>query len=132
MSYKVYLVSYIGAPRDHQGVFVETNSDQSGYIFHVVGTIQKGMVFGHREIQDPEKSVRFASKSYIGTISHSDYDRVQSVVDKILPPGKQFDGPRRIDPTKPIRTCQEWTKDAVQALKDEDILQEVVAEGSEA
>lgn len=37
MSYSVYRVAYGGLPREHHGIFVELNDDQSGFIFQVVG-----------------------------------------------------------------------------------------------
>lgn len=67
MPYLVYLVSYTGAPRLHQGVFVETEEDRSGYIFHVTGDIQNGMKMSHKRAKDPERPVSFNSKSYIDT-----------------------------------------------------------------
>ncbi|KAF1363113.1 hypothetical protein EJ07DRAFT_163025 [Lizonia empirigonia] len=103
MPHSVYLVSYVGAPRDHHAIFVEMNSDLSGYIF--------------------QDSASFVAKSRIGTISEVDFARVQSVIEKILPPPKQFNGPKRISPSEPLRRCQEWTNEAIQALKDEGILQ---------
>ncbi|KAH8760019.1 hypothetical protein BGZ57DRAFT_932085 [Hyaloscypha finlandica] len=33
MSYNVFLTAYIGAPRDHHAIFVETAADGTGYIF---------------------------------------------------------------------------------------------------
>lgn len=123
MPHSVYLVSYVGAPRDHHAIFVETNSDLSGYIFQVTGDIQRGMSFGHKSAKKPEDSASFVAKSRIGTVSETDFARVQSVIEKIPPPPKQFNGPKRINPNEPLRRCQEWTNEAIQALKDEGILQ---------
>lgn len=123
MSYAVYLVSYLGAPRDHHAIFVETNADHSGFIFQVTGDIQRGMTFGHKPAKRPEDSNSFVSKSYIGTVSETNYARIQSIVDAIPPPPKQFNGPKRINPSEPLRRCQEWTSEAIQALTDQGVLQ---------
>jgi hypothetical protein len=123
MSYNVYLVSYLGAPRDHHAIFVETKSDKSGYIFQVIGDIQSGMSFGHKDAKRPEDSTSFVSQEHIGTVSEANYDRIESIVETIEPPKKQFDGPRRINPREPLRRCQEWTADAVEALKSAGVLE---------
>lgn len=125
MSYPVYLVEYLGLSRNHHAIFVETNpSDFSGYTYHVIGNIQEGMKFDHKEAKKPELSNTFVGKTYLGTVSESNYSRVQGVVQTVLPPEKQFDGPKRIDPKKRIRRCQEWVSEAVQALREEGILEE--------
>lgn len=117
------MVSYAGAPRDHHAIFVETKGDLSGYIFQVTGDIQRGMAFGHKVAKKPEDSASFIAKSRIGTVSEAGFARVQPVIERIPPPPKQFNGPKRINPSKPLRRCQEWTTEAIQALKDEGILQ---------
>lgn len=40
----------------------------------------------------------------------------------IQPPKKQFDGPRRRYLDEPIRRCQEWTAEAIQALTSAGVL----------
>ncbi|KAF2874598.1 hypothetical protein BDV95DRAFT_566534 [Massariosphaeria phaeospora] len=117
MSYNVLLVESLGAPRNHQVIFIELSPGGAGYIFQVTGDIQTGMTFGHREEKEPEESVTF-----VGTIVVADFDRIQSIVESVAPPAKQFDGPRRIDPTKPLRRCQEWTAEAIQALENAGVL----------
>jgi hypothetical protein len=123
MSYKVYLNEYIGAPRNHQAIFVETNSDGSGYIFQVTGNIQTGMTFGHKAANEPEKSQTFVSREYIGTVTEVNYDRIQGIVEQVEPPKKQFNGPTRLYPGEALRRCQEWTAEAIQALKDAGIIE---------
>ncbi|KAJ8109830.1 hypothetical protein OPT61_g7170 [Boeremia exigua] len=122
MSYSVYLVSSIGAPRNHHAIFFETERYISGYIFQVTGNIQSGMTFGHRKTTNSEDLASFIDRTFLGTIAESDFARIQPVVETIPPPPKQFNGPKRIDPSRPLRRCQEWTKDAVEALRAHDIL----------
>ncbi|PVI03103.1 hypothetical protein DM02DRAFT_500692, partial [Periconia macrospinosa] len=109
MPHPVYLLSELGAPRNHHAIFVETNADSSGYMYQVTGNIQTGMAFGHRETEKPEDSPLFIEKSPIGTAAEGDYEKIREIVETIAPPGKQFDGPRRLDEKVPIRRCQEWT-----------------------
>ncbi|KAF1841067.1 uncharacterized protein K460DRAFT_197881 [Cucurbitaria berberidis CBS 394.84] len=122
MSYNVYLVEGIGAPRNHHSIIIEKNPDGSGYIFQVTGDVQRGMEFGHKNTNVPEESASFASRKQIGTMLITDFDRIQSIVESIEPPAKQFNGPKRINPREPLRRCQEWTADAIQALKNEGVL----------
>jgi hypothetical protein len=122
MSYNVYKISYIGVPRDHHVIFVETNADGTGHIFQVTGDIQTGMTHGHKVGKKPEDSASYVGKEYIGTISTTSYARIESIVNSIEPPKKQFNGPNRINPQEPLRRCQEWTAEAIQALKDSGVL----------
>lgn len=123
MSSKVYLVSYLGAPRDHQAIFVETNEDKSGHIFQVTWDIQSGMSYGHKSAKRPEDSATFTTKEQLGTVSEANYHQIQSIVETIEPPKKQFNGPKRLNPREPLRRCQEWTSEAVEALKSAGILE---------
>ncbi|PGH00010.1 hypothetical protein AJ80_09247 [Polytolypa hystricis UAMH7299] len=117
MSYHVYRVSSVGMPRDHHAIFVELNPDQSGHIYQVTGNIQNGMVFEDKPGIPPEKDPTFSGKSLIGTVLISDYERsFKNICFSVEPPKKQFDGPRRLYPHQPIRRCQEWTVETIQAL----------------
>jgi hypothetical protein len=80
------------------------------------------MNFGHKDAKIPEESQTFQGKDKKGTILTTDYDNIQSVVESVQPPAKQFNGPKRIDPKKPLRRCQEWTAEALKALEDAGIL----------
>jgi hypothetical protein len=122
MSYKVYQVSSLGTSLDHQALFVETNTDGSGHVYQVVGDIQNGMSYGHRISTRPEEEVIHIGKQYVGTVSIADFTRVEFVVNTVPRPKKQFDGPKRVNPQEPLRRCGEWTKEAIQALKDAGVL----------
>lgn len=122
MTCNVYRVAYLGAAQDHHAIFVEMEDDGSGIIFQVRGNIQHGMKYESKSGRKPDESASFVSKSSIGTISAEDISRVDSVCQRIPPPCKQFNGPKRINPNVPLRRCQEWTQEVIQALRNEAIL----------
>jgi hypothetical protein len=124
MPYPVYLVSSVGAPRDHHKIFIEKSKSGHGSTFQVTGNIQEGMKYECNLYEKPEDSVTFIGKLYIGTVDEGSLGRISYVLENIPPPSKQFDGAKRINPTEPLRRCQEWTKEAIQALKDEGLLEE--------
>lgn len=120
----VYLIESLGAPRNHHALFVQTNEDETGSLFNVIGNIQSGMEFEAKElIEKPELSQTFVSMSRLGSIEAGDLPRVEAICRSNPPPAKQFDGPKRIDKTKPLRRCQEWTIETVASLRAEGILQ---------
>ncbi|TVY16826.1 hypothetical protein LARI1_G004454 [Lachnellula arida] len=126
MSFNVYLVESLGAPRNHRAIFVETEEcgTGSGYLYQVSGNIQNGMIHAHKQTKQPETSPTFTGvKELIGTVTSSNYAHIRSVVDGIPAPKKQFDGPKKIFPNEPLRRCHEWTDEAIQALRDRGILQ---------
>jgi hypothetical protein len=71
MSYKVWRISYAGAPRDHHAIFVETEKDQSGQIFQIIGDIQSGMRYETKQAKKPENSASFQAKIFLGSVSTS-------------------------------------------------------------
>lgn len=129
MSHQVFLVASLGAPRDHHAIFVVLDGgDGSGYIFQVTGNIQNGMTYEVKPGQKPEESVDFVSKSYLGWVDATDYDRVNDICRSIPPPAKQFEGSKRLNPREPLRRCQEWTREAAQALEAGGVLHSAAAE----
>ena len=124
MYYNVYKVASLGAPRDHLGIFVEINTvDGSGVTTHVTGNIQSGMIFEQMTVERPELNAGFVKKSLLGRILVDDLHRVEEICRNIPPPKKQFDGPKRLYPKEPLRRCQEWTNEAVEALVSNSVLQ---------
>ncbi|PMD40206.1 hypothetical protein L207DRAFT_335439 [Hyaloscypha variabilis F] len=129
MSYQVFLVESLGAPRNHHAIFVETNvTDGSGYVFQVTGNIQTGMDYEVEQRCKPEESHTFMSKSSLGWVDAEGYGRINEICSSIPPPKKQFDGPKKIYPSEPLRRCQEWTQEAVQALRSSGVLQTAAAQ----
>ncbi|KAG7117504.1 hypothetical protein HYQ46_011095 [Verticillium longisporum] len=123
MSLPVYLVESIGAPNNHHAIFVLTNEkDGSGYKFHVKGSIQLGMLYEATEHHRPEDSPEYLGKSCLGWVDVNDYPRVNDICTGVPPPKKQFRGPKRLYPKEPLRRCQEWVKEAIQALESNGVL----------
>jgi hypothetical protein len=116
MSYNVYLVAYTGVPRDHHAIFVEMNPDKSGHIFQVTGTIQQGMNHNDKPAKKPDESASYQGQEFIGKVSVANFPRIKAICEGIPAPKKQFEGGRRLYPQEPIRRCQEWTKEAMDAL----------------
>ena len=125
MSYQVYLTIETGIPLDHHALFVETHEAgaQTGHVYNVQGEIQNGMVFEQETTEEPEESPTFADKKLIGTVSHADYPRFLAVCQTIPVPKKQFDGAKRLYPKEPLRRCQEWAKEAIEALVEQGVIQ---------
>ena len=123
-TYRVFHVYYHGTP-DHEAIFVETheNGTDSGHLYHVTGSILMGMTYEHKRARRPEDSAEFHEKSYIGRLKQSDYGRVDLICRGVSVPGRQLDlRGRRLDPTKPVRRCGEWTADAIQDLRNHNVL----------
>ena len=82
------------------------------------------MIHEHKPTKQPEFSNNFGGlKQFIGTVTRDNYIHIRSIVNSVPPPKKQFNGPKKINPSEPLRRCQEWTSDAIQALTDRGILQ---------
>jgi hypothetical protein len=101
---------------------VETGADGSGQIFHVKGDIQNGMIYESKAGRKPETSASFVSKSPIGQVDERGKSRIDGILESIPPPKKQFNGPKRLYPREPLRRCQEWTQEAIQALRSQGVL----------
>ncbi len=131
--YSVYKVVSHGFPLDHHAIVVEMNTDGSSYLFQVTGTTQVGMTHGHKP-QDgpPEDSATFAVKDYLGSVLTTNYAQIEPTVNGVEPPKKQFQLNKRLYPQEKLRTCQEWTTEAIQALREANVLQTTeVMEASE-
>lgn len=117
-AYKVYVQSYLGAPRDHVSLVVVTDpAKMAGEMYHVEGSIQAGMKYVHKKAQAPLQSVSFQKRMCVGQVAAADLPKVQQICASIPPPAKQYDGPKLLVPKEKVRRCGEWTKEAVAALK---------------
>ncbi|OBT90293.1 hypothetical protein VE02_03352 [Pseudogymnoascus sp. 03VT05] len=119
MSYSVYTVELlVSGPINHVRLFVETQEDGGGQIFHVIGTILQGMTFETRPEIKPENDVLFVpgSQKYVGRIAQSAMRELDELWRSIPPPAAQMNlnGSRK-DPTKPLRRCGEWVEEVKEA-----------------
>lgn len=81
------------------------------------------MDFEHRKEIQPELTESFGGmKELLGVVKREEYGRVKSVVEGVCPPRKQFEGAKRIFPGEPLRRCQEWTGEAMGALRGAGVL----------
>ena len=126
MAYNVFLLASTAiGPRDHHAIFVESHISgmYTGHIYQVTGNVQQGMSFEEKETCRPEEKPEFASKTLLGIVTVEEYPRLLEICGTIAPPKKQYQLNRRLYPHEPLRRCQEWTKEAVTALRDAGILQ---------
>ncbi|KAI1147951.1 hypothetical protein F4825DRAFT_435579 [Nemania diffusa] len=85
MNYEVYLVQYLGQPRNHHALLVCTNGS-AGRLFHVKGSILKGMTYEVKETKDPQQSATFDGRKQIGWVSSSDLGRFDAICRANPPP----------------------------------------------
>ena len=124
--YPISLESYLGLPRDHHAIFVRINdsNENCGHLFHVVGTIQRGMSLEIiHDSQDPKGSFSHATSQTVGWVPHAKLDQVKEVCKTIPPPTKQWDGNRRLVPADQVRRCQEWVAEVLEMLKQKGIME---------
>ena len=128
MSYEVFLVDKLGASLSHQLIFIRTNPNSgSGLLYHVIGSTQSGMTYQHRATSAPEESLTFEKSLPLGTVSVANLGRVDAVCQTIPPPKKQFQLSKRLYPNEPLRTCQEWASEAIEALKVAGVIEDAAS-----
>ncbi|KLO83523.1 uncharacterized protein LW93_305 [Fusarium fujikuroi] len=121
--YSVYLVESMGIPRNHHANFIKTGNKKEGTIFNVTGNAMNGSILEIRETsQSPRSEATFESWTEIGVIVVDDLPRVKAICEANHPPGKQYDGLKKIDPEKPLRRCQEWTRETIGHLREQGVL----------
>ena len=77
--------------RYHNVIFVETDSDSSGQILQVVGSIgdADGMEFNEKRGRKPEDSETYVRKHFLGRLQTSDYENVVRLLQTVTPPPRQ-------------------------------------------
>lgn len=71
----------------------------------------------------PEESTSYQSKTFIGTVAVANFSRIKPICESVPAPKKQFEGAQRLYPGEPLRRCQEWTAEAINALSNASVLQ---------
>ncbi|RAH54411.1 hypothetical protein BO85DRAFT_103486 [Aspergillus piperis CBS 112811] len=120
-SYDVYLTEQHGV-RNHLAIFIETMPDaepfcNSGRLYHVVGTILRGMDYGHRNTPDPELLPGYVmdSKRKIAVIARDDVIRFErECAEEIPPPPAQLTlSGKPLNRAVPLYRCTDWVEDVV-------------------
>jgi len=115
--YPIYFCTSVGGgPRDHHAIFVEKGDDKSGTVYQVTGSMISGFTFEVKPVAKLEDSCILKSTERIGVVDAYRLDEFERVLSAITPPPKQYNGLKRI-PGMSARACQDWTADAIAALK---------------
>ncbi|KAI1276537.1 hypothetical protein F5Y07DRAFT_131145 [Xylaria sp. FL0933] len=121
MSLAVHLVEYRGSPRNHHALFIPTGKG-GGQLFHVIGSVHKGMRYETRPSKAPSLSVRFISSRQIGWVSNSALGQVDDICRSNPPPEQQIDAGTLINENKRLRRCQEWTAETIYMLEEAGVM----------
>lgn len=100
MYYNVYLAEYLDIPLNHHVIFVETMTGGAGNFFHVASAGEKAT---QKDGQAPEQASGFIRKKLVGTVAHTDFDKIQPIVEATQAPSQLFDGSRANDIVKSAR-----------------------------
>lgn len=118
--YVVYFVVYISYHgKNHHALYVETDAPkETGYLYHVQGSLLGGMKFNTKPCPSPRHSPSFESMTAIGSLKQHELAQFEEACLSIPPPKPQLTlGGRQIHPHEPLRTCQEWVAEAVEAVR---------------
>ena len=122
--YPVYFGAYLGFNLQHHLIFVRTDEKtECGKGFHVQGNLQRGMSFTVDERRHPKSSMSCEHCQHIGWVLQSDMDEFEEICRTIPPPAKQFEGAKALVPRSQQRNCQTWVAEAIDALRNANILQ---------
>jgi hypothetical protein len=97
-------------------------------MFEVTGNIMirgGGMQYEDTKSGNPGEDVAFApgTKKKVGIVKESDLARLRGICQSIPVPGEQLNlNSSRIDTSKPVRCSTQWTAEAVEALREAEIL----------
>ncbi|KAI1389527.1 uncharacterized protein F4822DRAFT_427876 [Hypoxylon trugodes] len=104
-NYAVYKLRFTLAQQDpdiigtryHTVIFVETNANRSGTMYHVTGDITSGMIYQSKLYNDPELSLSFHSKDFLGYTTKS-LSAWENLLRGVPPPEKQKAPESNVDP----------------------------------
>lgn len=120
--YRVYLAGYLGNhDSQHHAIYVDTDIVQGkrwGWLFHVTGNLLSGMTFEEKYAIYPLLSASGESIQQLGWISYNKFpEGIREVCEGIPPPKSQYTlASKRLFPNEPIRHCQHWVREAMDAL----------------
>lgn len=118
--YTVYFVEYMSlGEKSHHSLYVETNDLQkTGHLYHVIGNLLQRMDLEiKRDVKSPDGSPSLERITPIACLRDKDLGLFEDVCHSTPPPKPQLRvNGKRIYPQEPLRTCQEWVTDVVEAL----------------
>ena len=80
MPLALFVVQYLGNPRDHHALCIRLKGkDDPGILFHVIGDIERGMTYEKKDTKPPWQSASYVGMSLVGWMSSSDLPRVDSI-----------------------------------------------------
>ncbi|KAK4206763.1 hypothetical protein QBC37DRAFT_380775 [Rhypophila decipiens] len=125
--YPVWLVSYFSLQDlSHHVIFIQTDNDpdiEGGHRFHVMGSLQQGMDTKlDCSIYYPLNTKSVEWMQHKGWLRHGDLERAREICSRVPPPAKQFRGARRLV-KGPLRHCQHWVAEALDAMRAEGVLE---------
>nr|OQO19661.1 hypothetical protein B0A51_10970 [Rachicladosporium sp. CCFEE 5018] len=129
--FSVYTAESLGSTINHIKIFIETheNGTGSGRTYEVTGTIVKGG--GGQKYEEDHAAADPANrpehvagtKLKVGLVREVDLEQFSEVCRSVPTPEPQLNlNGSRMDPSKPVRRCTEWTREAVKALIKSGIL----------
>jgi len=116
----VYRAYYWGAVV-HNAIFLETEEDGSGEIYHVTGSVAEGYTYEMIPSKNPARSNRFSGMPFLGHLKRNKKQKFVDICEQIPAPG-----PREIHsitgPVREYRGCRIWVDEVVAALRRERVL----------
>ena len=109
-TYNVYRAVWWAAP-GHQAIFVETESDGSGELYHVVGSMNDGFKYEMKKTGRLETSRTFSHKDLLGKLESNNKPRFATTCQSVPAPGKT------VGNTLQDKDCKSWVRDVIAALK---------------
>jgi len=110
----VYLVRYKGLPAFHDAIYVETEKDRGGWLYHVIGNNVGGYKFEKKPTNRPENSQSYSPpKMYKGKVAQTDLSKVEEICRQIPPDKEQFIGGVSFG-----KDCRHWVLDVLKRLGD--------------
>ncbi|KAK3938134.1 hypothetical protein QBC46DRAFT_441455 [Diplogelasinospora grovesii] len=127
--YPVYLAVFDRRQHlKHRGIYVGTEDEkdkEKGYLYHTVGSMGSGFTFEVKQVKHPAYDRKFISVQQIGWIVKAKLEEIKTVCETIPPPPKQWDGKKRLVPRRRLRHPQHWTADALEALRQKGIVEDL-------
>jgi hypothetical protein len=110
-TYNVYHAFWWQVP-SHQAIFVETGSDCSGELYHVVGSMAEGFKYETKRQGRLESSRTFSHKVLLGKLESNNKSNFVAKCRSVPAPGKTVGNPLEDN------DCKKWVRQVIAALKE--------------